>query len=56
MVDLQNKSEKAVSNILSSIVSGLSKSETESKKKTILFSSLINFQMDTEYKYLKYPI
>ena len=32
-LDFQNKSERAVLDILSSIVSGLSESETESKRK-----------------------
>ena len=62
MLDFRNKSEVAVSDILSSIVSGLSESETESKpkknhEKLGLVSLLINLLSDRyPIQNLKYPI
>ena len=54
MLDIRNKPEIAVSDILSSIVSGLFESETKSKQKNKgkldPFSLHISFQMETQLK------
>ena len=58
-LDFQNKLEIVISDILIN-ASVLSESETESKQKIQekqgLVSFLICFQIDTQYKNLKYPI
>ena len=61
-LDFQNKSEIGVSGILKQYWQCVSESETESKPKKSGENSagpvllLICFQMDTQYKNLKYPI
>ena len=56
----QNKLEIAISDIQQNIAGVLSESETESKQKGEEkqgpVSLLICFQIDTQYKNLKYPI
>ena len=61
-LDFRNKSEIAVSGVLKQYWQWVSESETESKPKKSGETSagpvllLICFQMDTQYKNLKYPI
>ena len=61
-LDFRNKSEIAVSDVLKQYWQCVSESETESKPKKSGETSagpvslLICFQMDTQYKNLKYPI
>ena len=63
MLDFGNKSEIAVSGVIKQYWQWVSESETESKPPKKLgetsagpVSLLICFQMDTQYKNLKYPI
>ena len=59
-LDFRNKLEIAISDMQYNIASVLSESETESKQKSQEkqgpVSLLICFQIDTQYKKLKYPI